>query len=141
MLLNDMHKDWDIKDNDIRPGIATLHTNGSGFWTRLALSVRVTELDVAYINESEDFGELRVHFNTDDWRCDKMGLIYTDPLFMQQLQEFCDSLGLKGRDVCYSEQGMQGDNYVSCDIGKQFLTGWKSMHTEKYKETYKEIHG
>jgi hypothetical protein len=29
-----------------------------------------------------------------------------------------------GSDVSYSEQGMQGDDYVSCDIGKPFLDSW-----------------
>jgi hypothetical protein len=27
-------------------------------------------------------------------------------------------------DICYSEQGMQGDNYVSLDVGKDFLDSW-----------------
>jgi hypothetical protein len=27
-------------------------------------------------------------------------------------------------DLCYSEQGMQGDNYVSLDVGKEFLDSW-----------------
>jgi hypothetical protein len=27
-------------------------------------------------------------------------------------------------DLCYSEQGMQGDNYVSLDVGAEFLDSW-----------------
>jgi hypothetical protein len=29
-------------------------------------------------------------------------------------------------DLCYSEQGMQGDNYVSLDVGKDFLDSWRT---------------
>jgi hypothetical protein len=51
-------------------------------------------------------------------------LIYTDRTFERELREFLDSQGLVGKDVSYSEQGMQGDDYVSCDIGKPFLDSW-----------------
>jgi hypothetical protein len=124
MLLNDMHVEWNPADEDRRPTITLLNTNGRGYWTRLALSVRITELTVPYINEDRDFGELRVHFNTDDWRTPKMGLIYSDPLFMKELQTYCTSIGLEGLDISYSEQGMQGRNYVSCDVSKDFLDSW-----------------
>jgi hypothetical protein len=65
-----------------------------------------------------------VHFNTDDWRVDRDGLIYTDRLFEKELCVLCDKLGLAGDDVSYSEQGMQGDNYVSCDVGAEFIASW-----------------
>jgi hypothetical protein len=29
-------------------------------------------------------------------------------------------------DLCYSEQGMQGDDYVSFDIGADFLRSWEA---------------
>jgi hypothetical protein len=32
-----------------------------------------------------------------------------------------------GDDVDYSEQGMQGDNYVSFDVGAKFLKSWKKF--------------
>jgi hypothetical protein len=80
-LLNDMHTDWNVKDNDTRPAIATLHTNGRGYYTARAASVRITGLSLGYVNNSGDFAELRVHFNTDDWRTDRDNLIYTDTQF------------------------------------------------------------
>jgi len=51
-------------------------------------------------------------------------LIYTDSDFLNELQEFLNQHNLAGGDVTYSEQGMQGDNYVSLDIGKVFIESW-----------------
>lgn len=129
-LLNDMHTTWDAKDNDVRPGIATLHTNGTGYWTNVAKPVVITELRLPYINEEEDFGELRVYFNTDSWRPDTDNLIYTDMLFAKELCTYLASIGLAGDDVSYSEQGMQGDNYVSLDACKTFIASWKAKYPD-----------
>ena len=128
MLLNDMHTDWNDADNDTREGITTLHTNGHGYWSSTACAVRVTQL--ALVAFDVEFGELCVHFNTDDWRCDKLGLIYTDKLFKQELRTWLTSEGYAGDDVEYSEQGMQGDNYVSCDVGAAFIASYMQKHTD-----------
>ena len=130
-LLNDMHTDWNTEDNDTREGIATLHTAGDGYWSNTAKAVRVTGLVLGYVSDEEDFGELCVQFNTDDWRVDKDGLIYTDSVFMQELQAYLQTVGYtaeEAADVNYSEQGMQGDNYVSCDIGELFLTAYARLN-------------
>ena len=124
MLLNNMHTEHNASADDTRPAIATLHTNGRGYWSRVAKAVQITELSVDYINDECDFGELRVHFNTESWRVDKVGLIYTDRQFMIELQAWLLTLGLAGLDVSYSEQGMQGDNFVSCDVDKAFIDSW-----------------
>lgn len=125
MLLNDMHTDWDNADADTRDSNIVLQTSGDGYWSRESRAVRITDLNLnAY---DADFGELCVHFNTDDWRVDKDGLIYTDKLFLKGLRELCNTLGLDGSDVEYSEQGMQGDNYVSCDVGADFIASWVAV--------------
>ena len=145
MLLNDMHTDWDETDNDTREGIVTLHTAGDGYWSDTAKAVRVTELRLGWISEEEEgeeqYGELCVHFNTDDWRVDKDGLIYTDRLFAKELCAYLQSIGLDGKDVCYSEQGMQGDNYVSCDVGASFIASYKAKFAEAYKTAYENCNG
>jgi hypothetical protein len=128
MLLNDMHTDWDNADNDTREGVTTLHTSGTGYWSRTAKEVRVTEITLCAFDT--EFGELLVHFNTDDWRVDKLGLIYTDKLFREELQAWLTSEGYAGDDVDYSEQGMQGDNYVSCDAGADFIASYMRKHTD-----------
>jgi len=132
MLLNDQHTDWNESDNDVRAAIATLHTDGKGYWNTVAKDVQITALTVPYISDDNTFGELKVYFNTDSWRPDRDGLIYTDRMFEAELQVYLYSIGLDGGDVGYSEQGMQGDNYVSCDVGEEFLSTW----LEKYPEAY-----
>jgi hypothetical protein len=101
------------------------NTSGDGYWSRtINAQVRITDMTLGYISDELDFGELRVYFDTDTWDVNALGLIYTDKLFMRQLQKFLAEHGLVGQDVSYSEQGMQGDDYVSCDVGKKFLDSW-----------------
>jgi hypothetical protein len=104
----------------------TLHTNGRGYWSRTAKAVDVTKLDLQYINNEGDFGELCVYFTADSWDVNTMGLIYTDKLFKAELRAYLQTLGFtaeEANDVDYSEQGMQSDNYVSCDVGAKFIAG------------------
>jgi hypothetical protein len=108
-----------------------LHTDGKrGLWSDVAKAIRITDMQLGTgtIWEGdtldEAFGELRVYFDTDTWDTSKDGLIYTDRLFIKELQEFLNAHGLPGADVCYSEQGMQGDDYVSLDAGGAFYKAW-----------------
>jgi hypothetical protein len=100
---------------------ATLNTNGNGYWSRTVAAVEITALQLAYLNDEMDFGELRVYFNKATWDVNKQGLIYTDKQFMRELKELLVQKGFDASDVSYSEQGMQGDNYVSCDVGERFI--------------------
>ena len=100
---------------------ATLHTNGMGYWSTVAKTVEITGLQLAYTNDELDFGELRVRFNKATWDTNKDGLIYTDKQFMRELVQLLTQLGFDASDVSYSEQGMQGDNYVSLDVGECFI--------------------
>jgi hypothetical protein len=79
------------------------------------------------MNDEEDFGELRVYFNPKTWNVREHGLIYTDKSFITGLRAALTDAGLNGKDVDYSEQGMQGNNYVSCDVGRDFLDSWKEL--------------
>ena len=101
------------------------NTSGDGYWSNVSKSVEITDMQLGYVNDEGDFGELRVYFNTDTWNVNTDGLIYTDTLFKQDLMQFVQQQGLVV-DLCYSEQGMQGDNYVSLDVGKEFLDSWAS---------------
>ena len=100
---------------------ATLNTNGNGYWSSTVAAVEVTRLQLAYTNDELDFGELRVYFNTKTWDVNTDGLIYTDKQFMRELKELLTAKGFDASDVSYSEQGMQGDTYVSCDVGQCFI--------------------
>jgi len=100
---------------------ATLNTSGGGYWSNTKAAVEITHLQLSYINDELDFGELRVRFNTATWDVNKLGLIYTDKQFMTELKELLTAKGFDAGDVSYSEQGMQGDTYVSCDVGERFI--------------------
>ena len=105
-----------------------LDTDGTGYWTAKEKEVKTTKLELAYEEDlkSDDklFGELRIYFDTKTWDPRFDGLIYTDEQFMDDLRGCLEVLGLDDADVCYSEQGMQGNDYVSCDVGEQFITSW-----------------
>lgn len=99
-------------------------TSGDGYWSRAVKNVRIVDMRVPYVNDERDFGELRVYFNTADWDVNVDGLIYTDKGFMTDLRNFLALQGLDNLDVEYSEQGMQGDNFVSLDVGADFIAAW-----------------
>lgn len=101
-----------------------LCTDGSGYWSDRQAVVKVLGMDVTYINDEQDFGELRVYFDTRTWNVNTDGLIYTDRNFLSSLRQLLNDLGYAGQDVEYSEQGMQGDDFVSLDIGQEFLQSW-----------------
>ena len=100
-----------------------LHTAGDGYWSTAQKAVRIVDMRLGYVSDERDFGELCVYFNTEDWDCEKDGLIYTDGQFLDELCDFLITQELSN-DVWYSEQGMQGDNYVSLDVSEAFLKAW-----------------
>lgn len=106
--------------------LATLNTNGHGWWSDVAKAVNIVKLALPY-NDNDEFGELRVYFDS-SWDVNNDGLIYTDSLFMRELKMYLFSVGYDVSDVGYSEQGMQGDNYVSCDVGSAFIASWNAKH-------------
>ena len=102
---------------------ATFNTNGKGYWSTERKAVKTTQIALPYVNDEQDFGELRVYFDK-SWDVYTDGLIYTDPLFLKELRAKLTEIGFVGNDVEYSEQGMQGNNYVSFDVGQAFISSW-----------------
>ena len=103
------------------------NTDGKrGLWSNVAKPVEIVDMRIGYCDEEKDFGELCVFFNTATWNVEEDGLIYTDGGFKAEMQAFLTAHGLAGADVDYSEQGMQGDDYVSCDVGKAFIASWEA---------------
>ena len=108
----------------------TLQTSGGGYWSGKAKSVGITKLDLQYCNPDKDFGELCVYFDPASWDTRVDGLIYEDPLFRATLRTYLQTIGFseaEANDVDYSEQGMQGDNYVSFDVCSVFIAGLERM--------------
>jgi hypothetical protein len=118
-----------LLENDTRTSIATLHTAGTGYWSTEAKAVRVTEIVVVsdiYEDDDDDYvtASMYVHFNTTDWSVDKDGLIYSDSLFVRELKDYLTSEGCDASGIEYSEQGMQGEDYVHFDVDKEFVDSW-----------------
>ena len=100
------------------------NTAGDGYWSRTAKAVEIVDMRMGYVADDKDFGELCVYFNTADWDVNKDGLIYTDSEFLHELNAFLVEQGLCA--VSYSEQGMQGDDYVSLDVEDEFIALWEA---------------
>lgn len=108
--------------------IAVLNTSGVGHWASRVAAVNITELDLVSINGGT--AELLVYFDS-SWNVETDGLIYTDKQFKNELRAWATSQGYAGDDISYSEQGMQGDDFVSCDVGKDFIASWRKKHGRK----------
>jgi hypothetical protein len=109
-----------------RPVNFVTKTGGHGPWSQAVKTVRVNRVELAWVSDEGDFGELRVYFDTQDWNVYQDGLIYSDMLWkytfltcMEKQFGFSPDAIL---DVSYSEQGMQDKNFVSMDVGEQFIT-------------------
>lgn len=104
-------------------------TDGKGYWSRAIAAVNINKLQlIAYPNNA--FGELQVYFD-DSWQVSQFGLIYTDDLWLQQFRKGLLGLGFSMAAVMmvdYSEQGMQGRDYVSLDVKKGFIQEYRSMY-------------
>lgn len=109
-----------------------LNTSGKGFWSPVAKTVKCVSMVAESLASDGDreFGELRVYFDTKSWDVSKHGLIYTDPAFLDALRAALNDFGFEPEavdDVQYSEQGMQGDDYVSFDVCEDFLPEYRRM--------------
>jgi hypothetical protein len=105
-------------------------TDGKGLWSKEKKLVRIRKLDLNNRHQESSFGELAAVFDKRSWNTQKHGLIYTDRFWINEFREQLVKLGFTkkaARDVDYSEQGMQGDDYVSMDVGQVFLSEWDKM--------------
>jgi len=107
------------------------HTDGKGLWTNFEKAVTVLEVSLRNVNDENDFGELCARFDTKTWDIHAQVLIYTDPRWIDEFRGLMRSLGCTRQaceDITYSEQGMQGYNYVSMDVGEDFMREAEPMY-------------
>lgn len=101
------------------------HTDGGGYWSREQRKVDIVKVVIDKLWYSQGFrAELQVFFRKSDWDVAKHGLIYTDRNWLKQFKDHLINMGFSQTAVNaidYSEQGMQGDNYVSLDVGDAFI--------------------
>jgi len=106
------------------------NTDGNGFWSREVREVKIHKINILFYHmdsRSGYTGELAAYFNQRTWKLSKHGLIYSDKLWIKDFRKELENIGFSEkavRSVNYSEQGMQGDNYVSLDVGNTFMKEW-----------------
>lgn len=118
-----------------------LQTSGNGCWSSEMKKVKMRNAQARFVFgwDESPFGELKVYFYRSSWKTEKHGLIYTDGLWIKEFQKFLAKKGFSKKackDVNYSEQGMQGDNYVSLDIGSDFYKEWTAKKYSYEREDW-----
>jgi hypothetical protein len=127
-------------------------TNGKGHWTDETRAVRIIKIEFGYQSTTmypEDpwFGEVRAYFEPhgftpDSWNVQGHGLIYTDKQWLKEFKAGLAKLGLSRRALqclSYSEQGMQGEDYVSMDATAPFYTSWTRVMKKMAKTNAEEL--
>ena len=112
-------------------GRVYFNTSGDGLWSQRRARVLITDMTLA----DPDHPELRVHFDPRTWDIDQHGLIYTDRQWLTEIRNYfriVERYSAQAVDeIVYSEQGMQGGDYVSLDVGAEFVREWQ-LHKELY---------
>ena len=107
-------------------------TTGDGYWSSKKKFVTINRVRMAHVSDEGDWGELRAYFDRADWDTDYDGLIYSDMgwkhAFLTCMEKTFGFSPDAILDISYSEQGMQGDNYVSMDVGRQFITECDALY-------------
>ena len=102
-------------------------TNGKGYYTKRTANVPIIQMEIQSVNCRMNYAELNVYIDTDVWCNNNEDCIYTDPQFLIDLKKFLNNQDIDISDINYSEAGMQGDDYVSFDVGKKFIDSWFIM--------------
>ena len=101
-------------------------TDGRGYWSTVARkSIRIDRVAIASVSDDGEYGELRAYFDESEWNVESDGLIYSDQAWMKSFRSCMATLGFSVQALAaigYTEQGMQGTEYVSLDVGRDFLT-------------------
>lgn len=117
-------------------------TNGNGHWSRFSKDILHKKISlVVTFHDPElkipSMTELRVYFSKEDWDTEEHGLIYTDRQWIINLKSNFVKLGFSKsslKKLVYSEQGMQGDDYVSMDVNDDFIEVYfENLYSEKEK--------
>jgi hypothetical protein len=100
-------------------------TKGDGYWSATNRTVATSKIEMEVGEASVSLWSysvyLEIHFRAffpkRSWDTDKYGLIYTDSLwikdFREQFKTRFPAMAWMASKINYTEQGMQGDNYVS----------------------------
>jgi hypothetical protein len=119
-------------------------TDGKGHWSRKEKQVSHKKIGLKIFDpKSNPSFQLNVYFNKKDWNVSSHGLIYTDESWLKDLANELSKMGFKNtRHINYSEQGMQGDNYVNLDVTKDFSNQFfKLLYNNKHEKLLSFVNG
>lgn len=116
------------------------HTNGKGKNSEEARLVIITRLGIGYSSlgyfPDDPFnGELRAFFEpsgftSGSWNVAGYGLISGDRLWLKEFKAGLREVGFSIKavqNVKYNDKELQGQDYVSLEIGPVFYASWKRM--------------
>lgn len=119
-------------------------TDGKGYWNRKEKQINHKKIElVIFDTKCNPSFQLNVYFTKKDWNVNNYGLIYTDELWLENLHKELTKLGFKNsKSATYSEQGMQGDNYVNLDVTKEFSNQFfKLLYNNKHEKLFSFVDG
>ena len=115
-----------MKKFPVRWRETTIKTNGTTLYARTTdaekpVPVKVTKVELIAYNNNFDGWNLYVkaYFDTKTWNVGNMGHLVTDKGFAKNFRAELEKQGYPvgtPRNLSWSEQGMQGKNYVMFDI-------------------------
>jgi hypothetical protein len=114
-----------------RVGTANCVISGNGLWFLGEKGTKFScTIFLAFTDPDEDQASLRV-FAVPRRYPNKTGLIYTDPGFLRGVKALLKEVGMPAwSQVDYSEQGMQGFNYVDMEVCSKRAFKWLREQTE-----------
>ncbi len=110
----------------------TADVAGDGLWSETSvrgLRIKLLPEDIFWFDDVDEIGNpilvgnINAYFDPRDWNTKELGLIYTDREFEKGVRQILKTAGFRYyRDLSYSEQGMQGGDFVNFDVGKKLAT-------------------
>ena len=101
-----------------------VHTDGRGLWSHVRKPTVIKRVEIEEDQFADTDGKmakqylLKVFLTRKSWNTDTDGLVYTDERWIKEFRKALKEAGYKRwKDVGYTEQGMQGDDYVHLIMG------------------------
>ena len=95
-----------------------IQTGGDGLWSTRSTIVEVTGLTIKW--EGSNMVEISASFDPNTWDVERDGLIYTDKMFLEGIRRKISDLCGNNTTMDYTEQGMQGDDYISLESNDRY---------------------
>ena len=95
-----------------------IQTGGDGLWSTRSTIVEVTNITIKWEGSSQV--EINASFDPNTWDVERDGLIYTDNMFLEGIRRKISDLCGNNTIIDYTEQGMQGEDYVSLECNDRY---------------------